>query len=260
MERRALGLPVVGMGTWRTFDVEGAEARERAQVVDAALEAGSNLFDSSPMYGRAERVLGDALEGKRDKAIVATKVWTDDDREASAQYDHALDCFGGFVDLYQVHNLVAWERRLDELEELRERGHTRWLGATHYSSRAHDELARVMRSGRIEVIQVPYNPLQRKVEREILPLAAELGLAVLVMRPFGEGELLRQTPPAEALAELGLSSWPQALLRWVLSDGRCTCAIPATSRPERMTENAAAGDGPWLDAAARERIAELASA
>ena len=265
MERRRLGgggpaVPVVGMGTWRTFDVGGREAAERGRVVDAALAAGASLFDSSPMYGRAERVLGDALAGRRDEALVATKVWTDDDREAGDQYDHALDCFGGRVDLYQVHNLVAWERRLDELEAMRERGAVRWLGATHYSSSAYDELAKAMRSGRIDAIQIPYNPRQRKGEREILPLARELGIGVLVMRPFGEGALLRSAPPPEALAELGLESWPQALLRWVLSDDRCTCAIPATSHPERMTENAAAGDGAWLDPDARERIAELAGA
>jgi diketogulonate reductase-like aldo/keto reductase len=251
---------VVGMGTWRTFDVGDDEAADRARVVASALAAGAELFDSSPMYGRAEAVLGRALAGRRDGALVATKVWTDEDREARAQIEHALECFGGVVDLYQVHNLVAWERRLEELERLRERGAVRWLGATHYSSSAYDELARVMRSGRIEAIQIPYNPHQRKVEREILPLAQELGLGVLVMRPFGEGALLRSEPPPEALAELGLSSWPQALLRWVLSDERCTCAIPATSRPERMTENAAAGEGPWLDAGPRERIAELAGA
>jgi aryl-alcohol dehydrogenase-like predicted oxidoreductase len=263
MERRRLGrdgpeVPVVGMGTWRTFDVGDGEAGERERVVDAALASGTELFDSSPMYGRAEAVLGRALAPRRDEALVATKVWTDDEREARAQIEHSLGCFGGTVDLYQVHNLVAWRERLAELEELRERGAARWLGATHYSSSAYDELAEVMRSGRIDAIQIPYNPHQRKVEREILPLAAELGLGVLVMRPFGEGALLRSPPPAEALAELGLTSWPQALLRWVLSDDRCTCAIPATTRPERAAENAGAGAGPWLDAGERERIAELA--
>jgi len=265
MERRRLGangpeVGVVGMGTWRTFDVGDAEAPERAKIVDAALGADATLLDSSPMYGRAEAVLGRALEGRRDEALVATKVWTEDEREARNQIDHALACFGGVVDLYQVHNLVAWRERLEELEGLRERGAVRWIGASHYSSKAFGELAEVMRSGRIEAIQIPYNPRQRKVEAEILPLAAELGIGVLVMRPFGEGTLLERSPPAEALAELGLSSWPQALLRWILSDERCTCAIPATSRPERMTENAAAGDGPWLDAAQRERVAELAVA
>lgn len=265
MERRRFGrsgldVPAVGMGTWRTFDVSGRKAKDRRGVVDAALGAGTELFDSSPMYGRAEEVLGGALDGRRDRAIVATKVWTADDGEARAQIEHSLRCFGGNVDIYQVHNLVAWPERLAELEALRDEGRVRVLGATHYSSSAHEELMAVMRSGRIEAIQIPYNPLQRKVEREVLPLADELDIGVLVMRPFGEGALLRHTPPAEALAELGLSSWPQALLRWVLSDPRCHTAIPATSSPERMAENAAAGDGPWLDAEQRERIAELARA
>ena len=246
------------MGTWRTFDVSGREAEDRREVVDAALASGTDLFDSSPMYGRAEEVLGRGLEGRRDRALVATKVWTADADEARAQMEHSLGCFGGTVDLYQVHNLEAWPERLTELEALREAGHVRVLGATHYSSRAYGELQTVMRSGRIEAIQIPYNPLQRKVENEVLPLAEELDIGVLVMRPFGEGALLRRSPPPEALAELGLSSWPQALLRWVLSDPRCHAAIPATSSPERMAENAAAGDGPWLDAEQRERIAELA--
>lgn len=265
MERRRLGrsgleVPAVGMGTWRTFDVGGREAEARREVVDAALDAGSDLFDSSPMYGRAEEVLGRALDGRRERALVATKVWTSDAREARAQVEHAMNCFGGVVDLYQVHNLVAYEERLSELEALREAGRVRALGATHYSARAFGELQAAMRGGGIDAIQIPYNPLQRDVEREVLPLAEELDIGVLVMRPFGEGALLRSEPPREALEELGLDSWPQALLRWVLSDPRCHCAIPATSSPERMAQNAADGDGPWLDAAQRERIAELAVA
>jgi aryl-alcohol dehydrogenase-like predicted oxidoreductase len=265
MERRRLGrsgleVAAVGMGTWRTFDVSGRVAEQRRAVVDSALAGGTDLFDSSPMYGRAEEVLGRALEGRRERAIVATKVWTADAREARAQIEHSLACFDGTVDLYQVHNLEAWPERLTELEALREEGRVRALGATHYSSRAYDELQAVMRSGRIEAIQIPYNPLQRKVENEVLPLAEELDIGVLVMRPFAEGALLRKSPPPEALAELGLSTWPEALLRWVLSDPRCHAAIPATSSPERMTENAAAGDGPVLNAEQRERIAELAEA
>jgi aryl-alcohol dehydrogenase-like predicted oxidoreductase len=258
--RSGLEVPVVGMGTWRTFDVSGREAEGRREVVDAAMAGASDLFDSSPMYGRAEEVLGRALAGRRERAIVATKVWTADEDEARAQIEHSLSCFGGTVDIYQVHNLVAWPKRLTELEALREAGRVRVLGASHYSSSAYGELMAVMRSGRIEAIQIPYSPLQRKVELEVLPLAEELDIGVLVMRPFGEGALLRHSPPPEALAELGLSSWPQALLRWVLSDPRCHTAIPATSSPERMAENAAAGDGPWLDPEQRERIAELALA
>jgi aryl-alcohol dehydrogenase-like predicted oxidoreductase len=263
LERRRLGnsgldVPVIGMGTWRTFDVRGADAEHRRRVVDVALAAGANFFDSSPMYGRAEQVLGAALRGRRRDALIATKVWTDDRREARAQFEHSLRCAGGMVDLYQVHNLVGWRERLSELDELRERGAARALGATHYSPSAFPELASVMRDGRVAAIQVPYNPLEPEVEREILPLAAELEIGVVVMRPFGGGALLRRSPPPEALAELGLSSWPQALLRWVLSDRRCHVAIPATSSPERMAENATAGDGPWLGRDQRDRIAELA--
>ena len=245
---------MVGMGTWKTFDVR----RSRTGVVDAALAAGTTLFDSSPMYGRAERVLGKAREGRRDQAIVATKVWTDDDEEARAQIDHSMRCFGDRVELYQVHNLVAWPKRLAELEELRDAGRVRALGATHYIASAYGELMEVMRSGRIDAIQVPYNPLERDAEREVLPLAEELDLGVVVMRPFGGGRLTGVRPPAAELRALGVETWPQALLKWVLSDPRCHVAIPATSKPERAAENAAAGEPPWLDPEQRERVAALA--
>jgi aryl-alcohol dehydrogenase-like predicted oxidoreductase len=248
MERRRLGasgleVPAVGMGTWRTFDVRGPAERDRARLVDAALAAGGHFFDSSPMYGEAERVLGRALEGRRDMALVATKVWTADAREARAQIDFSLACFSGRVDIYQVHNLVAWPERLAELEELRERGVVAAVGATHYSPSAFTELAEVMRSGRIGAIQVPYNPLEREVERQILPLAEELDIGVVVMRPLGGGTLARRAPAPDQLrplAEFGVSTWGQALLKWVLSDRRCHVAIPATSRLERVAENAAA--------------------
>ncbi len=268
MEERPLGrsglrLPVIGMGTWRTFDVRDADGERAAtSVVDAALAAGVRLMDSSPMYGAAEAVLGRALDGRRDLAFVATKVWTDDDAEAARQIASARRVFGGRIDLYQVHNLVGWQRRLDELEGLRDEGVVRVLGATHYASGAFDELARVMRTGRIGAIQVPYNPWESAAEREILPLAEELGLGVIAMRPFGEGALLRGTPAAGELAPLarkGITTWPQALLRWTLSDPRITAAIPATRDPAHMADNAAAGDGPWLDPDERELVARLAS-
>src|SRR5262245_15278008 len=266
MERRILGrsgleVPVVGMGTWRTFDVRGAAAERNAHaVVDAALAAGGNFFDSSPMYGEAERVLGAALEGRRGAAQIATKIWADTPEEGRTQAERALGFFGGLVDFYQVHNLLRWPEQLALLEQLRDQGRVRAIGATHYSPSAFDELRRVMETGRITAIQIPYNPREREVERAILPLAAELGLGVLVMRPFGEGGLLRRPPPAEALAPLrlfGVTTWPQALLKWVLSDPRCHVAIPATSRPERMAENAAAGDPPWFGAEERELVARL---
>ncbi len=268
MEMRMLGrtglqVPAVGMGTWRTFDVRGvaAEANARA-VVDAAFAAGATFFDSSPMYGEAERVLGAALEGRRAEALVATKVWTPSAAEARAQVQRALQAFGGWVDLYQLHNLVNWREHLPLLEQLRESGQVRALGATHYSPAAFGDLAQVMRTGRITAIQIPYNPLEREVEDEILPLAAELGLGVVVMRPFGEGSLMHRQPAAaelEPLRPFGVTTWGQALLKWVLSEPRCHVAIPATSRPERMTENAAAGEPPGFGAEERALVERLAT-
>jgi aryl-alcohol dehydrogenase-like predicted oxidoreductase len=266
MEERTLGrsglrVPVIGMGTWRTFDVDGAAEPAIHEVVSAALEAGTRLFDSSPMYGRAEGVLGRALAGRRDGALVATKLWTDDDAEAERQADRAIGAFEGRVDLYQVHNLVRWEHRLEQLERRRDLGQVIAIGATHYQASAFGELARVMRSGRIDAIQVPYNPRVREVEREILPLAEELGLGALVMRPFGEGSLLQRPPPdaLPALAEIGITSWPQALLKWIVSDMRIAAVIPATSSPAHATENASAGSPPWLNPDERDLISRLAS-
>lgn len=269
MELRQLGatgltVPAVGMGTWRTFDVHGATAEANARrVVDAALEAGANLFDTSPMYGAAEAVLGRALSGRRGAALVATKVWAREIEAGEAQIRAALGYFGGRVDLYQIHNLVGWAEYLPRLEALRDAGQIGAIGATHFSSGAFPELRRVMETGRIGAIQIPYNPLEREVERTILPLAAELGLGVVVMRPFAEGGLMRRPPPAAALEPLrpfGVSTWAQALLKWVLSDPRCHVAIPATSRPERMAENAAAGDPPWFGPEERALVARLAGA
>jgi aryl-alcohol dehydrogenase-like predicted oxidoreductase len=258
MELRRLGqsgfeVPVVGLGTWRRF-----EGRAR-DLVDAALAQGACFIDSSPMYGGAERELGAALEGRRERALVATKVWTSGRREQQAQVESALAWFGGRVDLYQVHNLVDWRSALDVLEACGDA--VRAIGATHYSAGAFGELAQVMRTGRVHAIQIPYNPHQREVEREILPLAAELGLGVVVMRPFGEGALVRRAPSDAELAPLrdfGVTTWAQALLKWVLSDPRCHVAIPATSRPERVAENVAAGSPPWFGAEERALVERLA--
>jgi len=267
MEKRALGnsgltVPVVGMGTWSTFDVKGKAAEANAvAVVDRALEAGAAFFDSSPMYGESERVLGRALAGRRDAALVATKVWTPSVETGREQMRRALEYYDGRVDLYQVHNLVSWRGHLDTLERLRDEGRVAAIGATHYQAPAFEELQAVMRTGRITAIQIPYNPIQREVEDTVLPLAADLDLGVVVMRPFAERGLLRRMPTEAELAPLaafGVRTWPQALLKWILSDPRCHVAIPATSKPHRMTENAAAGNPPWFGAAEREYVSRLA--
>ncbi len=262
--RSALTVPAVGMGTWRTIDVHGPAAEQQARtIVDEALAVDARFIDSSPMYGAAERVLGQALATHRTAALVAMKVWTRDAAEGRTQIERALDYFGGHVDLYQIHNLVAWRTHLPVLEQMCGEGRVRAIGATHYSASAFGELAEVMRTGRIAAIQVPYNPLERTVERDILPLTHELGLGAVVMRPFAEGGLMRRPPAPAALVPLrdwGVETWGQALLKWGLSDPRCHVAIPATARPGRMAENAAAGEPPWFGADERAYVARLAGA
>ena len=267
MEHRAFGksaltVPAIGMGTWQTFDVRGApaEANSRA-IVDAAIAAGTTLFDTSPMYGNSPRVLSKALEGRRDRVLVADKIWTRSSTDGREQIEQALARFGGYLDIYQIHNLVAWREHLPRLEELHAQGTIRVVGATHYDHAAFTDLIEVMNTGRIAMIQIPYNAADRVVEQRVLPLAHSLGLGVLIMRPLGAGALVRRPPPPRDLAPLekfGVRTWAQALLKWVLSDARVHCAIPATSRVERAKENAVAGDPPWFDQEAREYVSSLA--
>jgi aryl-alcohol dehydrogenase-like predicted oxidoreductase len=259
MERRVLGdggpeVPAVGLGTWRTSNITA--------VVDAALGAGATVVDSSPMYGDAERVLGAALAPARSRALVATKIWARGADEGHRQARDALEFFGGHVDLHQVHNLVNWPLQLAFLEELKAQGKVTAIGATHYQPSAFDTLQEVMATGRITAIQIPYNPLERDVEAAILPLAADLDLGVVVMRPFGERTLLRHVPTASELgplADFGVTTWPQALLKWVLSDPRCHVAIPATFDLAHLRDNERAGQPPWFGSDERRYVANLAA-
>ena len=257
MEERRLG-PVIGLGTWRTFDDDVDCASE---VVTASLDVGARLVDTSPMYGAAEASLGAALDGRRDRVDIATKIWADSVSEGRAQYAAQLDWFGGRIEVEQVHNLVAWREHADWLEEERDASRVGRLGVTHYASSAFGALAEAMRSGRFEVVQLPYNPLERESERELLPLAAELGMMVIVMRPLARGTLLRRSPSSEELAplrEFGVETWAQALLKWVLSDERVDVAIPATADTEHARTNAAAGSPPWFGAEERALVERLA--
>jgi diketogulonate reductase-like aldo/keto reductase len=258
MEERRLG-PVVGLGTWNTFDGEVAAARS---VVGGALAAGVRFFDSSPMYGRAESSLAAALAGRRDEVRVATKIWAQSVDEGRAQFARQIDWYGGRVDVEQIHNLVLWREQLKWLEDERERGCVGRLGVTHWASSAFDDLAEALRTRRFDTVQLPYNPAERECERVLLPLADELGVAVIVMRPFGEGSLFRRIPSdreLEPLRAFGVETWAQALLKWCLSDARVDVAIPATSHPERAGENAAAGEPPWFGADERRLVERLAA-
>ena len=255
MEERGLG-PVIGLGTSRTFEDDVDLARA---VVDAALESGYRLFDTSPMYG-SEEALGIALEARRDEATVATKIWADSVDAGRKQFEDQLRWFGR-VEVEQVHNLLAWEEHLPWLEAEREAGRIDRLGVTHWQSSAFPELARAVRTERFSTLQVPYNPLEQECARELLPLAKELGMAVIVMRPLAEKSRLPNPPPAEELAplgEFGISTWPQALIKWALSDDRIDVVIPASRNPDHVRENAAAGEPPWLGPEERALIERLA--
>ena len=257
IEERRLG-PVVGLGTWNTF---GTDVRIATEVVDAALDASVGLFDSSPMYRGAEQSLGRALATRREGATVATKIWTASVEEGREQYARQVEWFGR-VEIEQVHNLVAWREHLEWLDQEREDGRIDKLGVTHYQSSSFGEVATALRTGRFDTVQLPYNPHEREVEEELLPLAAELGVAVIVMRPLGGGALVRNPPGEHDLGPLrafGVQTWAQALLKWVLSDERVDVAIPATSRAERMAENARAGEPPWFGPDERALVEELAA-
>jgi len=267
LENRSLGrgrvsVPVVGLGTWRRLETAAAAGRAGG-LIEAAIAAGVRVIDTSPMYGDAERLLSDAMDGHRRQVFIADKIWTPSAQEGAAQLSRAVDWYGGRVDLMQIHNLVAWQAHLPMLEAARDRGLVGLIGATHYSPAAFGELAEVMRTGRVDTVQVPYNPAHREVERTILPLADDLGLGVLLMRPLGEGQLMRRPPgPArlEPLRAFGITTWAQALLKWGLSDPRVHVSLTATSQPGRLTENAAGGSPPWFGAEERDYVLRLAGA
>jgi diketogulonate reductase-like aldo/keto reductase len=258
VEKRRLG-PVVGLGTWNTFGGDDELARD---VVQAAWSVGTRVFDSSPMYGRAERSLAVALQERREEAVVATKIWAPTVEQGRHQFAEQLDLFGR-IDVEQVHNLVSWREHLGWLEEERAAGRAGLLGVTHYAPSAFGELAEALVTGSFQTVQVPYNPYERECEHRILPLAAELGVAVIVMRPLAEGELLDRTPEPEELeplSEFGVETWPQALLKWALSDQRVDVVIPATRNPLHAAENALTGSPPWFGPEERRLVERLARA
>jgi len=258
VERRRLG-PIVGLGTYATFEGDAVLARA---VVDSALEAGTTAFDSSPMYGGAEAALGQALDGRRGETTVATKIWTPNPADGRRQYE-AQRRFFGRVEIEQVHNLVAWEEHLPWLEAEREAGRIDRIGVTHWSAGSFAELERALRSSRFDTVQLPLSVGEREAEQRLLPLAEELGVAVIVMRPLGGtgAPLLRPSPSGADLTplrEFGVETWAQALLKWVLSDRRVDVVIPATSRPERATENAGVSSEPWFGPDERAYVERLA--
>jgi aryl-alcohol dehydrogenase-like predicted oxidoreductase len=244
-------LPVIGCGTWIGFDV-GARPGElpaRSDVLASLFHAGGTVVDSSPMYGSAEQVVGQLLEtsASRERAFLATKVWTSGKRAGIAQMEQSMALLRTrHIDLLQVHNLVDWKTHVATLRDWKAEGRISYIGVTHYTDSAHAELTRVLQQEPLDFVQFNYSIADRNAEQRLLPLAAERGVAVLVNLPFGGGHVLKalrqKALPAWA-AEIGCTSWNQLLLKFVLSQPAVTCVIPGTSSPQHMRDNAGAGSG-----------------
>ncbi|MDP1566898.1 MAG: aldo/keto reductase [Polaromonas sp.] len=254
-------LPVIGLGTWITFNV-GNDTAARAQSTEVMRQffaAGGKLIDSSPMYGSSQGVIGEALQKlqAQSKVFSAEKVWTSSDGAAQIEASRKFWQVPRF-DLLQVHNLLAWEKQLALLQAMKAAGQLRYVGITTSEGRRHSEIEAIMRSQRIDFVQLSYNLLDREAEQRLLPLARERGIAVLVNRPFREGALLRQLqrhPLPGWAAEIDCTSWAQIALKFIFSHPAVTCAIPATSNPAHLRENMAAARGRLPDAALRQRMA-----
>lgn len=257
-------LPVIGMGSWITFDVGNlpGERAQRLRVLEAFFAGGGRLIDSSPMYGQAEQVLGESLArlGRPAQLFAATKVWTPG-RWLGVQQMGASQRLWGVArfDLMQVHNLLDWEVHLETLREWKAAGRIRYLGVTTSHGRRHSELEQIMRTQALDFVQLTYNLHDREAERRLLPLAQECGIAVIANRPFRGGDLFRAVrgkPLPTWGAGLGCANWAQFFLRFVVSHPAVTCAIPATSQPAHMEENMGAGLSSLPDMALRQRMGQ----
>jgi len=261
-------IPVIGLGTARTFDVDPgniAAMRPLEQVLQNFYGGGGRLVDSSPMYGRAETVVGRLAERLNiaDDLFMATKVWTRGKDAGIAQMEASRERMGGgHLDLLQVHNLVDLQTQLDTLKAWRDEGRVRYIGVTHYTAASHERLTRIVEREPIDFVQFNYNIAARHAEKRLLPAAANNGVATLINEPFERGSLFGRVKGEslpEWTRELGIESWAQLFLKFIVSHPAVTCAIPATSDPEHAADNIGAAHGPLPDAGQRERMASLVS-
>ena len=268
-------LPVIGLGTWQTFDVDPAQSAPLAEVLRTFVKLGGRVVDSSPMYGRAEQVIGDLLTKLklRDSLFLATKVWT---RGKQAGIDSMERSFARLqtktIDLMQVHNLVDAETQLQTMREWKAQGRFRYLGVTHYEAGAFAEVARsggdvrivlgvakILAREKLDFVQINYSIMEREAEEKILPLAQDRGVAVIVNRPFSAGDLfhrVRGKPLPDFAAEFNCTSWAQFLLKWIVAHPGVTCAIPATNNVQHLEDNMRGGVGRIPDAKLRQRMIE----
>jgi aryl-alcohol dehydrogenase-like predicted oxidoreductase len=260
-------LPVIGLGTWQKFDVDltSDTRRQLGDVLSLFMKLSGRVIDTSPMYGRAEEVIGEltATIGIQDKPFLATKVWTRGQENGIRSMERSMVRLRTKqIDLMQVHNLVDVDTHLATLRQWKEQGRIRYIGITHYESGAFDEVEKIMRSEKLDFVQINYSIMEREAEDRVLPLAQERGIAVIVNRPFGGGDLfdrVRSKSLPEWLAEFDCRSWAQFFLKWIVANPAVTCAIPATSKARHLEDNMQGGIGRLPDAKMRQRMVEAAS-
>jgi len=261
--RTGEALPVIGLGTWQTFDVGSKQAAREPlkEVLREFVRAGGSVIDSSPMYGNSESVAGDlAVElGVHKQLFLATKVWISGREAGVRQMEESFRRLRTErMDLMQVHNLLDYRTHLATLRDWKEQGKVRYIGVTHYTAGAYDQLARVIAAEEMDFVQLNYSLAEREAEQRLLPLAADRRIAVLVNRPFAEGALFRKArgkPLPPWAKEIGCASWAQFFLKFVISHPAVTCAIPATSKVEHVVDNTLAALAPLPDTKIRARIA-----
>jgi diketogulonate reductase-like aldo/keto reductase len=258
-------LPAIGLGSWQVFDVGpgAAERQPLEEVLSRFVTLGGRVVDSSPMYGHAEQVIGEiaAKLHLHSSLFLATKVWTTGKEEGIASMERSLAKLQTKrIDLMQVHNLVDARTHLATLRAWKEQGRTRYLGITHYNSGAYPEVAKLLRAEKVDFLQINYSLGERDAEKEVLPLAQERGVAVLINRPFGAGDLfsrVRQMPLPDWAGEFDCHSWAQFLLKWIIAHPAVTCAIPATGNVRHLEDNMQAGAGRLPDEKLRTRMADF---
>jgi diketogulonate reductase-like aldo/keto reductase len=260
-------LPVIGLGTWRTFDVDltSDNRRQLGDVLSLFVKLSGRVIDTSPMYGRAEEVIGDltATLGIRERLFLATKVWTRGQENGIKSMERSMTRLRTKrIDLMQVHNLVDVDTHLGTMREWKEQSRIRYIGITHYESGAFDEVEKIMRSEKLDFVQINYSILEREAEERVLPLAQERGIAVIINRPFGGGDLFDRVGSKslpEWSAEFSCRSWAQFFLKWIIANPAVTCAIPATGKARHLEDNMQGGMGQLPDAKMRRRMVEVAS-
>jgi diketogulonate reductase-like aldo/keto reductase len=260
-------VPVIGLGTWRAFDVDltANVRRQLEEVLSSFVKLGGRVIDSSPMYGRAEEVIGDltSSHAMREKLFLATKVWTRGKESGIQSMERSMALLRGKrIDLLQVHNLVDVNTQLATLREWKQQGRVRYIGITHYESGALAAIEKLMQSEKFDFIQINYSLMEPEAEERVLPLAQERGIAVIANRPFGSGDLfdkVRSKPLPEWASEFHCRSWAQFFLKWIIANAAVTCAIPATNKTRHVEDNMHGGIGGLPDANMRRRMVELVS-